>query len=529
MHVPHPRAVVVCLALFCGLAHFIPSAVAKEFSPLADALAAAGENRGELQRVLDHFAGGDDKEKQAAARFLIENMPGKGYIITSLKDAQGKVVSYDPLAYPNYKAALAGLDALEKEHGTLEFDRERKVEDVQTIKAEFLIKHIDQSFAAWQAAPADRRVSFDAFREYILPYRGSQEPLSAWHAPLRKRYEKFAAELAAEMAKQEAGGKRLDVRTLWRRLNKDVGKRVRFNERFYLHPTDQGFGEMLESGQGRCEDITNMQTFAARSMAIATAADYTPYWGHRDNNHAWNVLLDADGRGFSKGNAHAAKVYRKTFRIQREALVFQLPKGREAPNRFMASPNAVDVTDQYAPTTDVSVALDAEAVGTEGFAYLCVFNGGVWKAIQWSRVTKGRATFARMGRGLCYLPAVHDGTRLIPAAPPRIVHKTGAIQILAGQGGASGLAVVADTPKQRSVDTGVVTPVSRLKAGATYTLSRWTGLGKTGWTEVRTDVAAADALAFDGLPQDGLYWLVRKGSRSLERIFTIERGLQKFW
>ncbi len=35
----------------------------------------------------------------------------------------------------------------------------------------------------------------------------------------------------------------------------DVGRRVPFNERWYLHPTDQSFSEMEESHGGRCEDI----------------------------------------------------------------------------------------------------------------------------------------------------------------------------------------------------------------------------------------------------------------------------------
>ena len=38
------------------------------------ALRAAGNNRSELEAVLDHYK--DDPEKLAAARFLIENMPG---------------------------------------------------------------------------------------------------------------------------------------------------------------------------------------------------------------------------------------------------------------------------------------------------------------------------------------------------------------------------------------------------------------------------------------------------------------------
>ena len=41
---------------------------------ISEALELAGDNRAELEQVLEHYS--DDPEKLAAARFLIENMPG---------------------------------------------------------------------------------------------------------------------------------------------------------------------------------------------------------------------------------------------------------------------------------------------------------------------------------------------------------------------------------------------------------------------------------------------------------------------
>jgi hypothetical protein len=306
-------------------------------------------------------------------------------------------------------------------------------------------------------------------------------------------------------------------------VGKDAGKRVRFNERYYLHPTDQGFSEMERSGQGRCEDMTNHRTFAMRAVAIATAADYTPWWAHRDNNHAWNVRLDKNGRGCAKGNAHAAKIYRKTYAIQRENLCFRLEEGREAPNRFLQSPFYVDVTDQYRETTDVTVATPGSE---ERFAYLCVFNGGEWKAVHWAEVRDGKATFDRMGRNIVYLPAFHDGEQLIPAAPPLIVTKEGSVRPLDGAEKKASLLATAVHPRKVSPDTGAVTPTSHLKPGTTYVLSEWT---PDGWREIARNTAASEPLAFAALAEDRLYWLVAEGSRKLERVFTVEGGRQRFW
>jgi len=488
-----------------------------------EALAQAGANAAELQKVLDHFK--SDAQKRVAARFLIANMVGKGYILTELQDAQGKVVAFDPIGYTNYEEARDAIEALEKKHGELDFKRDKKIEDLETITAAYLIKHIDLSFAAWQRRSVEQRVGFRAFLEYVLPYRGSQEPVDDWLDPLLKRY--------AGKAKAHEGGEKLGELYTW--LKKDIGKRVRFNPRYYMHPTDQGFTEMGRSGMGRCEDITNMQTYAARALALATAADYTPYWARGDNNHAWNVLLNKEGVGFTKAYSHAAKIYRKTYAIQRDSLPFDLPEGREAPNRFMASTTARDVTEQYGPTTDVVVQVGANGKG-EKHAYLCVFNGGTWKAIQWSRIADGRATFARMGRNLVYLrrnlvylPMIHDGTKLAATAPPLLVQKDGTVESLPGTGAACAVTAVSVRPKRKNVDTLVEKPVSYLKTGTAYVLKRW-DVATGAWLDVSMREAGADPLAYEGLPADALYWLVPKESRRLERVWTITpEGLQLWW
>ncbi|MHC5012677.1 MAG: hypothetical protein ACYTG6_17315 [Planctomycetota bacterium] len=512
------RVLVAALALVLTLVTTpvrAEDAVVIEEEHVRAALEEAGENAGELEAVLAHYEEIGDPQKITAARFLIANMPGKGYIVTELRDAEGTAIPYDPLAYPDFEAARAALEAIEAEHGEVDFARDRIVGDVETITAAYLITHIDRAFEAWARSPERIRVGFGAFLNYVLPYRGSQEPLDDWLGLLMTRY----AEVPEDV------GEDADAEALYRWISRDVHQRVRFNERYYLHPTDQAFGEMEDSGQGRCEDITNMITYAARSRALATAADYTPAWAHRDNNHAWNVLLDATGHGADRANAHAAKVYRKTFAIQRDSLAFLLPEDREAPNRFLQATNYVDVTDQYADTTDVTVDLDRDVAGEEAFAYLCVFNGGEWVAIHWGKIDEGRATFTRMGRNIAYLPAVHDGERIVPAAPPRIVHRDGSVELLPGGGPAVPLLAAAVRPRQASPDTAEVTPTSFLEPGTRYLLQRW----DDGWEIVAEVVAGEQPLRFATLPSDGLYWLVAEASRRLERIFTIQDGRQRWW
>jgi hypothetical protein len=515
-----------------------PAAVVVPDADVEAALVEAGKNRSEWERVLAHFAEKEpaDANGLLAARFLIANMPGKGYVVTVLKDAKGKVVPYDPLAYSDFEKAQVAYEALEKLHGPLEFKRDHVVGDLETLTAAYLIEHVETALDVWTTTPAHRRVGLRTFLEYVLPYRGSEEPAEAWLKPMRAR-------LTEALKAPGAPGADADAGTLWRWINQVVAQKVRFNERYYLHPTDQGFAEMETSCAGRCEDITNMTTYAARALGLATAADYTPAWGHRDNNHAWNVLLDADGRGSDKAQAHAPKVYRKTFSLDRHSLPYVLPEGREPPNRFLANRAQIDVTDQYVATAGVlSLApIGVPVAGAGGVAYACVFNGGEWVAVDWSPVVPRRLRtdeplerkppfvgFSRLGPGsggMLYLPAIHDGKRLIPAGTAWIGRKEGGVRLW-GDGPGTALVATAVAPEQQNVDTRVVTPVSHLREGMTYVLHQWT---YDGWKVLKETVATKEPLRFEDLPSDGLYWLVEKESRRLERPFTIENGRQRFW
>lgn len=520
------RALVLCVvsvAAAAGCASSHAPALPPRPPEIAAALDEAGANRGEIERFLARYERGADREAAEAARFLVANMPGKGHVLFAWRDAKGGTFDFDPLAHGTFAKAQAALDAIERERGPCETFRAQRVSDLETLSADFLSRHLDRSLATWRALPDAERPPFATFLDFILPYRGSEEPAEDWLGQLHGVLDGLRASLPSD-APREA---------LWRAFQADLDARARFDEVYYLHPTDQGFAEISATGLGRCEDLSNLQTWYARAFGRATACDYTPAWGHRDNNHAWTVDLDARGEGRATEYAHAPKVYRKTFSIQ-PGLEQVLPPGREPPNRWVANRCNVDVTAQYGNCTDLELKLDRAALGDERAVYLCVFNGGEWVAIAWTEwldlrnTPRFRGTFSwfeSVGRGLLYLPIAHDGKRTIPVGHPLVTGPDGRVRTLQGTGPAARCVLTATMPELKSVDTGATTPVSRLTPGATYTLFRWDGE----WKTVEEFVATAAPRSVQGLASDGLYWLVEEGGRKLERPFTIEDGRQRFW
>lgn len=499
-----------------GAAVVAAGGCASGWSPkVHSALALAGDNRPELERALTHYRDTGEAQKLAAAEFLIANMPGHGFVLAAFYDEDDNEIAYDALDYANYKEARDAIDALEAEHGELHYARKRFDDDIETITADELIENIDLAFEAWTTKPWAESLSFEAFCESVLPYRGSNEPINSWRQACMDRYADIPSKMIDVANVSEAGGL----------IQKDASAWVGFNELYYLHPTDQGFDEMRERTLGRCEDMTNMQLYALRANAVPVAADYTPWWADRDNNHAWQVFLDAEGKGSAALFSRAAKVYRKTYSIQRDSLAMTRHPDEKAP-RWLSGKNYRDVTDEYMETADAVVSLTEPVPEGAAHAYLCVFNGGAWRAIHWGRIQSANVTFTDMGRNIAYMPAYFVADELVPAAPAFILTKAGLVRPLIADGSRPiTLELTATKPETKDADSKSTFPSLVVKPDQGYELFVW----ENGWTSLGKHTGSTDPIRIDSVPGNGLYWLVADGSRKLERIFTIVEGKQVWW
>lgn len=134
------------------------------------ALEYAGENRAELEKVLEYYSAPKDSLKLEAARFLIENMPQHGY-----SWSEGMEMYRKKIAASNEWLGRGKLNEYWKE--AKDYGKQERVLDLHTLTADFLITDIESAFRVWEDAPWHNEVDFDTFCNYILPYRLSDEPL----------------------------------------------------------------------------------------------------------------------------------------------------------------------------------------------------------------------------------------------------------------------------------------------------------------------------------------------------------------
>jgi len=489
------------------------------------ALESSGSNRGQLERVLARYQASGDTLKLEAAAFLIANMADHSFVRLSLIDSLKQEVPLDVLAFPNYEILQSVVDSIEAVRGELDYERRETQPDLETISAKLLAENIDYAFRAWRERPWARHQSFDDFREYVLPHRGSNEPLESWRPYFFDRYSDLPYSMTDPTDPIEAA----------RWINADLMTWFTFDARFYLHPTDQGLAEMRAGGLGRCEDMTNLAIYAMRANGLAVTSDYTPFWANAGNNHAWNAILDRDGRVLSFMGCEAqpgqyrlwnrmAKAYRKTYAQQRGNLAFLKGEHEQVP-AWLSGKYYRDVTAAYVPVADVSLKLDVPAPDSVNFAYLCVFNSGHWEAIDWGRLERQDATFRNMGTGIAYLPAYYVDKEILPAGPAFILEESGEVRPLEADAEHTRRLSLASTTGAVTVSDTDGVRKSALAPGRVYELFYWKGE----WVSVAQITAGDEPLVFEGVPNGGLYWLVAEGSRRDERIFTYEQNAQVWW
>ena len=149
------------------LAVFLMACASSDSKRLEQALLFAGDNRGELEKVLSHYE--NNPEKLEAARFLIRNMPRwygyEGWQLDSIK----------PVLIQKDKGEAVPKEVITKWQ-RVSFYSLPKVYDAKVITADYLIENIDLAFDVWKRYPWNRNLGFDDFCELILPYRIGAEP-----------------------------------------------------------------------------------------------------------------------------------------------------------------------------------------------------------------------------------------------------------------------------------------------------------------------------------------------------------------
>lgn len=410
---------VVQVILVLSLISFIGiSSCNEKKSRLEYALDFAGDNRGKLSKVLEHYSG--DSLKLKAARFLIENMPYyysyTGSVLDSLKAIKASVDENGKL--PDEKVnPLKNFD----------YTRLPKVYDAHVITAKYLIENIDLAFMEWKKRPWNKYYTFDEFCELILPYRIDNEPLENWR---RTYHEKFTFLLDSVYTGTDII-KAANV----------IGKYLRednfiFNRNLNLPHLGAEF--LLKHKVGKCMDSCDYLIYVLRALGIPVTVDELPLSPDNLMGHTWNIVLDTTQHyvpfWFTEKDAvrcdryedgrKKGKVLRKCFGMQPE-LFEGISRDMKVP-AFFKDRFKKDVSGEYFRNRHEIPSKDP----AEKYMYIGIFTPTNWVPIDMAQVNNGKAVFSNIEADIAYQPLYYNGTEYLPAGYPFVLKGDSAITFI---------------------------------------------------------------------------------------------------
>jgi len=435
-------------ALFATLILVAFSGCSKDDIYLHYALKAAGENKSELKAVLKHYRTVDkDPQKLKAAKYLIANMPAH--------------YSYRDTAAINcyYNKALEILgtgpspdwqrDTLRQISDTEFAGLGRDIiSDVQVMTADYLIYSIDHAFKQWKTQPWAKHLSYEEFRDWILPYKVTeQQSLDAWRDTLSLHYSDSIKTVSDPFDQRNTIYGAIEiVRNEIHNKQSAIGLRVIWEDRGSIPM--RSAATWVRMTYGSCYDYVAMGTAVFRSLGLPAAIDQIPSWGRNSEGHSWYVFYDDRGREQATINSlimpagmqfypyeRIPKVWRSSYTINRDLVKYRNTAKYVHPFDLCLK----DVTDHYNQTSDIAVIIDdvkKDQLKDRQYVYIAmVVNGGgpQWKILDYGYLKHGKAYFKNMGRNMLYIVLGYNGETLVPISRPFILNKSGALEYLGKQ------------------------------------------------------------------------------------------------
>lgn len=392
------------------------SGCATKVDRLEYALEFAGENRRELEKVLEYYS--DDSLKFRAACFLIENMPRwyayDGWQLDTLevlmrKDREGILSKDDKMRWNSF-----------------DYHALNKIYDSKVITSEYLIENIDLAFQEWQKRPWNKSLSFDDFCDLILPYRIGNERLSDW----RSLYNAYYGNLLDSIYTGS------DVLEACKCINDELNRQsYKYSVEWNVPHNRADY--LFETRIGYCREVSDLIQYAMRSCGIPVAADFMPYSPDYRYSHEWNVVRDTTGRYIQFGfdgldpvrdkvmddGRRKGKVYRYCYALQNEREILRKHSGWNiggAEGLYWK-----DVTSEYFGHNQAVVN-----VFTTGkpFIGLSVFSTNGWQIIgEGVCKSSGKAIFDNIEPSIIYVPASqNNGVK--PAGYPFMLDSEGNVE-----------------------------------------------------------------------------------------------------
>lgn len=374
------------------------------------ALILSGNHKEELIKVLEYYRDKDDLKFDAAC-FLIGNMPYH----------KSKIQQELPAAYYCYFRKIDSIcrtdsDAVKDESlkrclGKI-FDsipiplETQSKPDIQFLSADYLIDNIELAFDEWQSSALLRQLSFDDFKEWILPYRTVDESLVDDKRTLRSIiFERLTEEGMTDIRKP------IDCYRKYVRLQKEMNDYITSSH--HVGP----FDPFIPAFKMDCHNLAARTCNYFRACGIPVVYEFTPQWPDKDSKHYWCASPDSNHvlqpytppynnlrEDWDSNLKYVGKVFQRTFGTIENSPYFLKNKGEIVPSYFDVA-TIKDVTERYHLCKALTIPIKCNS--PNNLAYLSFFNTKEnLMPVAWGEVNKCKrsVTFLQVPVNMLFFP-----------------------------------------------------------------------------------------------------------------------------
>lgn len=321
------------------------------------------------------------------------------------------------------------------------------------------IKHSNQlAYRAFLESSWKKTVSFADYKEYILPYKLTNEIFDTWRDSLYAYHQKLIA-LHPEL-KNIDSLHHFHISKTYNALSSKVTMR-----KYFL--SEENYTWLNITKEGDCVSRCRYALYHLRAAGAPATFDYIPNWGNRpysqhayiglankkrqvskllsNTNNTKNLVEDLNAAmdpkkmlvfspsELPKGlyveyEKTIPKLYRQTWSVQTNMITLLSKIPSEEFFSGLIKPNMVDVTAQYLQVASVETC--KSFFERKRMAYLATFDTKDWTPVAFTSFNwLGRAVFKDMGKNIVYLPMTYNGT-LTAFENPFILDDSGAKRVL---------------------------------------------------------------------------------------------------
>ena len=377
---------------------------------------------------------GRSAEKREAARYLLDNMPyhyGYGVTVRDSKAvkrwAKKTTATLRDLldGYGLYQIPGDTVRALREVRRADSLAMQRIDQDVEAtftplmdgeqVTASFLIRHINHAFKVWRTSRFARHLTFDEFKEYILPYKAFNGYSFLESGDTYNRLFGGMIDLDSIHNAQDC----IQAYNYVMRTLRDLTGSKQCHGR-------KGLYDLFFYRSHACDDLASYACCILRSLGVPIAVEHTVGFRSFTGMHYFCSFYDAATEEWATYNPETydptiywteeenLNIYRNTYAAQTSTPYFLHAKYEHVPDE-LSNPCMIDVTKHVKNVH--SVTFPISGYGDSNLAYLATFNRAMPDALlhtTWGVIDKENdmVTFDNAMPHVLYFPVFYRETQM---------------------------------------------------------------------------------------------------------------------